>query len=415
MPRDLRLLFCLALALAPAGGRAGAPKALATVPGEAAAPAASAAAAPAPGTVTLPLSELLELRRAREASETPKPAAPPVRATLNRLEIAGRLLDAGLDATAQVEVTVVGDGWATVPLLEVGAGTQLASLPSVEGAVVAVVKGRLCLVAEKAGAFAFTMKWLERPAPDGRARSLALRVPAGSPALLRLQYDETLFKLTSEALRDDAAGAVVYPAAGRISVAWERLPRVQPRAAARPPVEPVVTSAHASVVATLDGRRITRIQYRLRLEGERPFAVTIPPGQAVERVFLNGAARAFTRAGDALSLPVQAARAGDSSATVELVLSEAQRGYPLSGKLAFTLPSPGWALNDLFVTLHLPSVFEYRWAGGSLAAVGEAPPVDYAWEIPTPGKKVALHQQLVSSFANVQVAYTVDLASGTYR
>jgi hypothetical protein len=72
-------------------------------------------------------------------------------------------------------------------------------------------------------------------------------------------------------------------------------------------------------------------------------------------------------------------------------------------------------LNDLFVTLHLPWVFEYRWAGGSLAAVEEAPSVDYAWEIPTPGKKVALHQQLVSSFASVQVAYTVDLAKSYYR
>lgn len=405
MSRDLLLL--LALTLAPAAGRAEPAPALASVP--------AAATAPATGTVTLPLAELLEMKRASQAAERPKAPAPPVRATINKLEIAGRLLDAGLDAAAQVEVTVVGDGWATVPLLEVRGGTQLASLPSVEGAVVAVVQGRLCLVAEKAGAYAFTVRWLQRPASDGRARSLDLRLPTVSPALLRLQYDETLFRLTSEALRDDGAGAVVYPAAGRISVAWQQLPRVQPREAARPPVEPVVTSAHASVVATLDGRRITRVQYRLRFEGEKPFAVTLPPGEAVERVFLNGAARAFTRTGDELSLPVQAARAGDQSATVEIVLSEAQSGYPLSGTLAFTLPRPRWGLNDLFVTLHLPWVFEYRWAGGSLAAVEEAPSVDYAWEIPTPGKKVALHQQLVSSFASVQVAYTVDLAKSYYR
>jgi hypothetical protein len=374
-------------------------------------------APPATGTATLPLSELLELQRASRASEERKPLAPPVRATINRLEIAGRLLDAGLDATAQIELTVVGDGWVAVPLLDVRRSTQLATLPTVEGGVLALIGGRLCFVGEKAGAYAFAVRWLERPAAGGSARSLELRLPNGSPASLRLQYDESLFRLTSEALRDDGAGAVVYPADGRIAVAWELLPRAAQGAheAARPPVEPVVTSAHASIVATLDGHRIARILYRLRFEGERSFVVTLPPGQAVERVFLNGAARPFSRVANELSLPVRAARAGDQTATVELVLGEAQSGYPLSGTLAFTLPRTQWGLNDLFVTLHLPAVFEYRWAGGSLATVEQAPAVDYAWEIPTPGRTVALHQQLVSSFANVRVAYTVDLASSYYR
>ncbi len=405
MSRDLLALPLLALLLAPAIGLAEPEQAPASLP---AAPGAA-------GTVTLPLAELLELKRVGQAAEHPKAPAPPVRATIGKLEIGGRLLDAGLDAAAQVEVTVVGDGWVTVPLLEVGPGTQLASFPAVEGAVVAVVKGHLCLVAEKAGAYAFTIRWLQRPAAAGQARSLELRPAPLSPALLRLQYDEALFRLTSPAQRDDAAGALVYPVAGRIAVAWQQLPRVRPRAAARPPIEPVVAAAHASVVATLDGRRITRVQYRLRFEGERPFAVTLPRGQSVERVYLNGAAHAFTRTDDELSLPVQAARAGDGAATVELVLSEAQSGYPLSGTLAFALPSPRWGQNDLFVTLHLPPVFEYRWAGGSLETVGQAPPVEWAWEIPTPGKTMSLHQQLVSSFATVQVAYTVDLAGSYYR
>jgi hypothetical protein len=387
------------------------------VPAAAPAEALAGAAAPEAGTVTLPLAQLQALEAAARTAEHPAPAAPPVRATVNRLEISGRLLDAGLDASAQVEVTVVGDGWVTVPLFDVRPGTQLASLPTVEGGLVAVVDHRLCLVAEKGGAYAFSLRWLERPAVAGRARRLALRLPAGSPAVLKLQHDESLFRLASEPLRDDGAGAVVYPVDGRLELAWEQLPRVQARSreTARPPVEPVITEGHASVVATLDGRRITRVLYRLRFEGEKAFAVTLPAGQAVERVFLNGAARPFTRAGDVLSLPVRSARAGDQTATVELVTSEARSGYPLSGTLSFTLPQPQWGLNDLFVTLHLPSVFEYRWSGGSLAAVDEAPAVAYAWEIPTPGRTVALHQQLVSSFASVQVAYTVDLASSYYR
>lgn len=379
--------------------------------------ALSSANPPPSGTVTLPLAELLELKRAGQAAERAKPPAPPIRAAVNRLEISGRLLDAGLDATAEVELTVVGDGWVTVPLLEVRRGTRLAGLPTVEGGVVAVRGGWLCLVGDRAGSYSFTVRWLERPVAEGRARRIGLRVAAGAPAKLTLQHDESLFRITSGSLHDDGAGAVAWPVDGRIDVAWEQRPRAQPREreAARPPVEPVIPEAHASVVATLDGRRIARVLYRLRFEGERTFSVAIPPGQAVERVFLNGAARPFTRAGDTLSLPVQAARAGEQAATVELVLSEAQRGYPLSGRLSFTLPRPEWALNDLFATLHLPAVFEYRWAGGSLAAVEEAPSVAYAWEIPTPGRTVALHQQLVTSFATVEVAYAVDLASSYYR
>jgi hypothetical protein len=143
--------------------------------------------------------------------------------------------------------------------------------------------------------------------------------------------------------------------------------------------------------------------------------VAIPPGQAVERVFVNGVPRPFTRAAEAITVAVAPARAGDQTGTVEVVTSEAGSGYPLSGTLAFTLPRPAWGQNDLFVTLHLPAVFEYRWAGGSLAAVEQAPAAEYAWQIPTPGRTVALHQQLVSGFADVRVAYTVDLASSYYR
>jgi hypothetical protein len=403
MSRSLAFLLALLAPFVPAAVRGEAP----SIP----------AAPPANGTATLPLAELLDLKRAGQAVENAKRPAPPVRATINRLEIAGRLLDAGLDATAQVEVTVIGDGWVSVPLLDLRRTTQLGTLPIVEGGALALIDRRLCLVTDKAGPYAFTLRWLERPPGAGRSRALALWLPAGSPAVLRLQYDESLFQLTSEALRDDGAGAVAYPADGRIAVAWELRPRAQQsaREAVRPPVEPVITEAHASVVATLDGRRIARILYRLRFEGEKTFTVSLPPGQAVERVFLNGAARRFTRTGDELSLVVVAARAGDQTATVELVTSEAQSGYPLSGTLSVVLPRPTWGLNDLFATLHLPAVFEYRWAGGSLATVDRAPDVVFAWDIPTPGKTVSLHQQLVSTFATVQVAYTVDLASSYYR
>ena len=383
-----------------------------------AAPALAVDPPPSPtgGTATLPLAELNELQRAGQPP-APRPVAPPVRASVGRLEIAGRLLDAGLDATARVELTVLGDGWVSVPLLEVRRGTQLAPLPAVDGGALAVVDRRLCFVTDKGGAYDFTFRWLERPATSGAARAVALALPPAIPAVLRLEYDATLFRLASEALPDDGGGAIVYPSDGRIALAWSRRPGARARAAeaARPPVEPVVTETHASVVATLDGRRLGRILYRLRFEGERSFQVAIPRGQAVERAFVNGVPRPFGRSGDAIVLPVSPARAGDQAGTVELVTAEAGSGYPLSGTLAFTLPRPEWGQNDLFVTLHLPAVFEYRWSGGSLAAIEQAPDAEYAWRIPTPGRTVSLHQQLVSGFADARISYTVDLASSYYR
>jgi hypothetical protein len=235
--------------------------------------------------------------------------------------------------------------------------------------------------------------------------------------VLRLEHDEALFRLTTAALREEGAAAVVHPSDGRLEVAWEqREPRARrAEAAARPPVEPLIVSAQASVVATLEGRRIARVLYRLRFEGERPFSVTVPAGQTVERVFLNGAARAVALDGGNLSLTVRAARAGEQHATVEVVTSEAGLAYPLSGTLEFTLPRPAWEVNELHATLHLPAVFQYRWVGGSLAAVDQPDPASYAWQIPTPGRALHLHQQLVSSFPTVRVAYTVDLAGRYYR
>jgi hypothetical protein len=373
---------------------------------------------PAPGgTATLPLGELLALQRAGSAASDPKPAPPPVRSAVGRFEIAGRLLDAGLEASAQIGVNVLGDGWVAVPLFDLRRGTRLGPLPGVEGGTLAVIDRRLCLVTDKAGAYAFTVQWLERPAVDGGARSVEVRLPPSAPAVMRLQYDTTLFRLASEAVADGGDGAVLYPAEGRIALSWAQRPRARPRPPeeARPPVEPVVVEAHASIVATLDGRRIERVLYRLRFEGERPFAVAIPPGHTVERTFVNGVPRPFKRTADGVSLDVSPARAGEQAATVELVTSEAGNGYPLSGTLAFVLPRPSWGQNDLFVALHLPDVFDYRWSGGSLAAVEQAPDVEYAWSIPTPGRTVALHQQLVSGFADVRIAYTVDLARSYYR
>jgi len=40
---------------------------------------------------------------------------------------------------------------------------------------------------------------------------------------------------------------------------------------------------------------------------------------------------------------------------------------------------------------------------------------EFTQRIPTPGKSIHLHQQLLSSAATVRIAYTVDLTGSYYR
>jgi hypothetical protein len=169
------------------------------------------------------------------------------------------------------------------------------------------------------------------------------------------------------------------------------------------------------VVSTLEGRRIARLLYELRFEGARTIAFTIPPRQNVEKVFVNGASVPFRMNERTVNLPVTPARAGDESARVELTLIEEQGGYALSGRLDYAFPAASWNINDLYVTLSLPQVYNYQWEGGSLAPAESTPDAEYTQRIPTPGKRIRLHQQLLSSAASARIAYTVDLSGSYYR
>jgi hypothetical protein len=376
---------------------------------------ARVAAADGAPSATLPLEEVLRLYRASEAKDSDD-EPPPLRATVGKLEMSGRLLDGAIEIAAQVEVTVLGDGWTTVPLFEKDARTSVARLPSVDGASFAVVGGQLAMVTAKAGTYRFEVALRKAAVARGPRQRVEIACGGAALALLRLRFDDNLFRL--EGGVPDGDGVVLYPQDGRFAIEWERLGPARARAEERPrrpPVESVVSAAHASIVATLDGRTLTRLLYQLRLEGAQSIEIALAEGQTLERAFVNGAAVPLAPRGRALRVEVAPARAGDESARLELVLGEKPGGWFLSGQRDYALPSLSWGVNELWVTLSLPQVFNYKWAGGSLAPADKAPEVEWSHAIPTPGKAVTLHQQLVAGGATARIAYTVDLSDSYYK
>lgn len=370
-------------------------------------------------TATLPLSEVLRLYKENQAKDEAKEVRPPVAATVGKLELAGRLLEGAIDVTAHVELSVLAaDGWVTVRLLQKDAATRITRLPTVEHGVFSIAGGYLCFVTDKPGAYSFDVGFLTAAQATGTRRKAEIAYPDAALAVLKVRFDEHLFALGSGDRIEDGDGYMLYPQSNRFSVQWEHTAaaRATSKAAARrPPVEPVVTAAHASVVSTLEGRRIGRLLYELHFEGARTIDFTLPPRQTVEKVFLNGASVPFRMVERTVTLPVNPARAGDESARVELVLVEEQGGYALSGRLDYAFPAASWNVNDLFVTLSLPQVFNYQWEAGSLAPVSKSDDVEYTQRIPTPGKRIHLHQQLLSTGATARIAYTVDLSGSYYR
>jgi hypothetical protein len=232
-------------------------------------------------------------------------------------------------------------------------------------------------------------------------------------ARLTLQLDANLFELVDTKTVTQGDTAVIYPDDATFRVAWRRVaesPRARLETTTRPPVESVITSAHGDLVSTLEGQAILRMLYELRFEGIRPITFVLPAGQVPVHAYLNGRARDLAATEGTLQLHVEPRRAGDQSATLELVLEIDQGGYNLAGDLLFARPEVSWPINELFVDVHLPSVFGYTWTGGSLAPVDSSPQVVYSYAIPTPGEHLSFHQFLISrTAADLRVDYDIDL------
>jgi hypothetical protein len=374
--------------------------------------------ADAQSTATLPLDELLRLRD-RARPEEAEPDGPPLAAAITEAAFSGRLIDRGLDLTGAFKVAVLEEGWVRVPLLRVGPDIHLKSITAPDGDTVAVEGDRLVLLTSKPGTHAVQVGLLSQARVDGSARRAGLTVEKASVAVLRIRFDPDLFQLAGQARALDGDERVFYPDHGTFQVAWRM--RSPPAAIAkgqgvRPPVETVITSAHASVVCTLDGLQLARIAYQVRLHGTQSIRFGIPAGSAVKRVFLNGAPVPFSlAAGSTLAVEATAGRAGDETARIELVLQGERREFHLAGRLAFAFPSASCGQNALSVSLHLPAVFDYAWSGGSLAPGGEGPEPDYAYELPTPGKALRFRQELPSASPDLAVSYRVELENQYFR
>ncbi len=388
------------------------------VSGKAFADGGTPAVAGAP-SATLPLAEVLRLYKENQAKTETKDVKPPLTASVGKMELSGRLLENAIDVSAHVELSVLdAQGWVTVRLLRKDAAIRITKLPTVQNGVLSVVDGMLSFMTDKPGSYSFDFGFLTTAQVKGARRSAEIVYPSAALAVLKLRFDENLFALGNSDRIEEGDGYTLYPQTNRFEVLWDRNSKVAAatkQAAIRPPIEPVITTANASVVSTLEGRRIVRVLYALQFEGARTIDFAIPAQQTLDKVFVNGASVPFKRTGGTVSLPVTPARAGDESARVELVLSEQQGGYALSGRLDYTFPAASWNVNDLYVTLSLPQVFNYQWEGGSLGTVDSGAEAEFTQRIPTPGKSIHLHQQLLSSAATVRIAYTVDLTGSYYR
>ncbi len=378
-----------------------------------AAPAAAdgPASPPSRSSATLPLEELLKLHDQAQL-EKPKPARPPVAAAVSEAALTGRLLERALDVTAQFKVAVLAEEWVRVPLMRLDPAAHVQSVTQPENGTVVIEGDMLVLVTKTPGQHAVQVSVLKNARADGRHRRVELTLHQAAVALMRVRFDADLFRLTSAGAVRAGEEEVLYPERDRFVLEWEtrgEMSAPAKTAAKRTAVDPVITSAHASVVCTLDGLQIARVVYELRLQGAQPIGFVLPRGNTLARVLLNGTPVPFVVQDGAVRITAVPGRSGDESGRLELVLHGARREFHLSGRLHFAFPEASWNTHVLGVALYLPVVFDYTWAGGSLAPTDESRDGEPGNDLPMPGKVLRFRQELISSSPEVAVNYTVDL------
>lgn len=364
------------------------------------------------GTATLPLDRILSLYRQTERAQPE--ARPPFSATLDRIELSGRLLEDALDLKAHFELTVLPRGeWVVVPLVVTDPATVIRDLPSVDSALVTTRDNQLVFVTDQAGTYRFDVSLLKRAEEKDGLHRVQLRHPAATLAVMRLAFDAALFELVVPTARD-GTGAIIYSDGHQFALEWRSSGPTKGAATAeekRPPAPTSITTARASVVSTLQGQRITRVQYDLQFEGRQQLALSLPPGQRLDAVYQNGQSSPFRNEAGRVALDITPAQAGGETRIVELVLTGDRDAYLLSGRLDVQLPAVNWPINELTCEVALPEVFNYTTSGGSLSPVAEVPPAQFVRRLPTPGRKLAFHQYLIDATTpNVVIDYSVNLA-----
>lgn len=372
----------------------------------------------AEGRATLPLDELLRLRRELdERVREPEKAPPPLAATLDAVELQGRLVEQSLELSAQLQVTVLEEGWVSVPLLRLTPTLKVLARPDLAGANLAVKDGWLALLTREPGRYRFELALLERAPSAAGPRRIELETAQATLASLHVQFDERLYRVEGP-VTHEADGVRVDPEGTRFRLAWEPRGPIAERVAEeapRPELEPVIPAANASLVSTLEGRWLTRVLYRLRFTGTRELELKIPAGVQLTKVFRDRVALPFALEEDRLRLSLSPARSGGEEALLELVLEQEHGAYHLAGRLDVELPAASWPIHEIALDLHLPPVFDYTWLDGSLSPASPGPEPDWSYELPEPGERLSFHELLVTRSApRLTLGYDVDLTDAYF-
>ena len=361
----------------------------------------------AAATVTLPLEEALPLLYPPKEATVERP---PVDAVLVHQQLKGKPGQDGLIVEAHFVVEVLADDrWSQLTLLALGPEVVVQQLDAPDGTTLAPRGGQLLFLSAKAGRYAFDVRLLVRAHADGAGRSAILGAPVSAGVVpLALEADPGIFEVQGP---DE-----VFPSDGRYTVRWRARTHVaqNEKREPPPPLEPRVKQLSASWVTTLEGRVTARLLYRLHLDRPQPFEVTVPEGQLLESVRVNGQVLAVGATSGVLKLQVAPLRLGETEGTVELRLSQNIGVFHLAGALRVALPSSNWQTDSVALRAYLPAVFEYQRVGGSLedGEVSQPAPAQTA----LPGRELKFRQYLVvASSPSVEVRYSVDISKSYFR
>ena len=248
-------------------------------------------------TVTMPLADAMPLMY--PAAKEEQAVRPPVEVLLVHQTLKGKPQQDGLIIDGNFVVEVLADKtWSQLVLLPLGPDVVVQQLESPEGATLAPRGGQLVFLSARAGRYVFNVRLLVRAHIDGAARSAILGAPVSSGLVpLALEADPGIFELQGA---DE-----VFPVEGRYTVKWRARTHVAPveKREPPPPLEPKIKQLSATWVTTLEGRVTARLTYRLLLDRPQPLEVTVPEGQQLESVRVNGQVQTGVAKGGVLKLP----------------------------------------------------------------------------------------------------------------
>lgn len=352
------------------------------------------AAAPQTGTVTLPLEDAMSFMSAKEQPVAPISAA----VTSQRLD--GQVTGDSVEVTAVFQVTVLdGSTWSRLSLMKLDPHVTLLDATSGEGMLVTTQDDQVVFVSKQPGTYTLELKLSVRGVGN------VARLTRGADA-----RDGVMHVETAAAEQSLEHGADVLSSGGQWTVRWKGRTQTQV-AAARPPMEPVVSGAKVQVVSTVEGRARMIVEYRLGLDREQSLALRLPPEWALTRVNVNTAPRTVPR-GREIAIAVSPQTVGGREGVVELTLERDFGVFHLSGKLNLSLPGASWPTAVVDASVHLPNVFEYRRLGGSLEPSDAAQSTQQA----LPGRALHFRQHLVASAGpTLELSYSVDLTNRYFR